>query len=198
MDGQLVELGPIVLLQIQRSPLKVGEKPNRVYDPQALRAVPALTLTAEGALYRAGAETVFDVHHRQHPESRQADTGENAISVGFTSHYVGIRQHFDHPAPLGCGGENILVDLDYEVRLDQIVRGLVIRRADGLLVSLTDLKVAAPCRPFAGYLFGRTVSAEALKAGVAFLDQGRRGFYARLGQAAAATVEVGDHVYALA
>ncbi len=198
MDGQLIELGPVVLLQIQKSVMKVGEKPNRVYDPQALRSVPALTLTVEGALYRAGAEIVLDVHHRQHPESRQTETGENAISVGFTSHYEAIRRHFDHPAPLGCGGENVLVDIDHEVRPDQVVRGLVIRRADGLLVPLTGLKVAAPCRPFAGYLFGRMVSSEALKAGMAFLDNGRRGYYASLDQPAAATVEVGDHVYALA
>lgn len=197
MDGKLVELGPIVLLQLQLSALKVGEKPNRVYDPQALRSVPALTLTPEGVEYRAGGTTLFDIHHRQHPDSRLADTGENAISIGFTSHYAQIRERFGHPAPLGCGGENILVELDHQVPPGQVQRGLVIRRADGLLVPLVGLRVAAPCRPFAGYLYGRTVSAEDLKAGVAFLDHGLRGYYTRLEQANPTTVELGDVIYAL-
>jgi hypothetical protein len=198
MDGQLVELGPIVLLQVQLRPLKVGEKPNRIYDPQALRTVPALTLTVEGVEHRAGGTTVFDVHHRQHPDSRLTETGENAISIGFTAHYAQIRQRFGHPAPLGCGGENILVDHDHRVSPGQVMRGLVIRRSDGQLVPLVGARVAAPCRPFAGYLFGRLVSKEDLKAGVAYLDQGMRGYYSRLEQANPATVEVGDYVYALA
>ena len=45
----LYPLGKIVRLQIQRSPLKTGEKPNRVYDPSPILAVNELTLTPLGA-----------------------------------------------------------------------------------------------------------------------------------------------------
>src|SRR5574337_1547489 len=40
-------LGKIVRLQIQRSPLKIGEKPSRVYDPSPILAVAGLTLTPQ-------------------------------------------------------------------------------------------------------------------------------------------------------
>src|SRR2546425_816411 len=43
-------VGRIVRLQIQRSSLKTGEKPNRTYDPAPLLAVDRLALGPDGAL----------------------------------------------------------------------------------------------------------------------------------------------------
>src|SRR5256885_7832965 len=44
------DVGEIVRLQIQRSSLKTGEKPNRRYDPTPLLTVERLPLTPRGAL----------------------------------------------------------------------------------------------------------------------------------------------------
>src|SRR5262245_7402295 len=46
----MVEIGQLVQLQIQRSSLKTGEKPNRVYDPAPLLSVDELWVTPDGVL----------------------------------------------------------------------------------------------------------------------------------------------------
>jgi len=68
------ELGRIVRLQIQRSSLKTGEKPNRVYDPARLLTVAHLAIGPDGVLGQAddGAWLV-DVHHRAHPDTKNED-----------------------------------------------------------------------------------------------------------------------------
>ena len=48
-EPTLRPLGRIVNLQIQRSSLKLGEKPNRWFDPAPLLPVAELTLTPDGA-----------------------------------------------------------------------------------------------------------------------------------------------------
>ncbi|MBL8046633.1 MAG: hypothetical protein JNL09_08835 [Anaerolineales bacterium] len=189
-------IGKIVHLQIQRSTLKVGEKPNRVYTPEPLLAVPALTLTATGAEARQpSGEVLLDVHNARHPETRNHEN-ENSLSVGFTQHYELIRQQFGEHVPFASGGENIIVETAHRVELSEVTGGVRIQRADGRSVRLTNLLVAAPCRPFAGYLLGKTVDGETLKASVQFLHNGMRGYYGILAEAEPVAISLGDTVWA--
>lgn len=193
----MTPIGPIVHLQIQRASLKVGEKPNRVYDPSPLLPVDALTLTPSGAeAVLPDGRVLLDVHNALHPESKNVE-GENALSVGFTHHYALIRGQFGEHVALGCGGENIIVDVPRQVALHEVARGLLIQTADGARAPLENALVAAPCRPFAGYLLGRTVDGDTLKASVQFLHNGMRGYYLRLAQTARVTIRRGDQLYAL-
>ena len=108
-DLALRPLGQIVRLQLQRSSLKLGEKPNRWYDPSPLLAVDTLTLTPKGALGRTEfGEPLLDIHHADHPATR--NNGTNDISVGFTGHYAAMRARFGPHLPDGIAGENILVE----------------------------------------------------------------------------------------
>jgi hypothetical protein len=194
-DFPLHLIGKIVRLQLQRSTLSLGEKPNRYYDPSALRAVDELTLTPQGALARLPEGDLLDVHHARHPRSKNAD-GENDLSVNFTSHYDAIRQRFGDGDHLynGCGGENILVAGEGRLSLDALAPGIAIRSAKtGDLTWLRSVLVARPCKPFSKYISHAT-EPEAIKEVLQFLDEGMRGFYCALEGDKEATVAVGDEV----
>ncbi len=187
-------LGRVVRLQIQRSKLKLGEKPNRYYDPVPLLAVDELTLTPEGALARLpDGGTLIDVHHPAHPETRNLDR-TNDISVGFTAHYTAMRERYGAHLVDGCAGENILIETMERITLADIAGGLVIQPAGGgRPVRLRVVRHAPPCREFSGYA-ARSTEAEAIKSALQFLDDGLRGFYCALGNPVPVLVAVGDPV----
>ena len=187
-------LGQIVRLQIQRSPLKVGEKPNRVYDPAPILVVDELTLTPQGALaHLSDGATLLDVHHASHPQTRNSG-GLNSLSLGFTAHYAAIRARYGDHVTDGCAGENILIETDRRVRLEEITGGLAIQPAGAeALVWLRVNQVAAPCRPFSGFVTHVTEAA-VVKETLQFLDDGLRGFYCALARAEPATIALGDRV----
>lgn len=190
-------IGTVTRLQIQRSSLKTGEKPDRVYDPAPLLPVPRLAVTPDGVL-GAGADGgwLVDVHHRAHPETKNED-GLNGVSVGFTSHYATMRDRFGDRIVVGCAGENIIVAADRAFTYDDLAGGLAIVATDGPeRVRLRVLQVAHPCRPFTGWaLGGGRVAAEVLKSHLQFLDGGTRGFYC-VGEGSG-TVAVGDRLVLL-
>ena len=171
-------LGPIVLLQIQRSALKVGQKPNRRYDPAPLLAVDRLEIGPEGAVARPNGDQVLDVHHQRHPASRNND-GENTLSVGFTSHYAAMQRRYGAHMALGCAGENIVVQADRPVTPGEVAGGLVILSAEGTeRLRLVRASVAHPCKPFSGFAHRHElVEPDVLKETLRFLDGGMRGYY---------------------
>jgi hypothetical protein len=126
-------IGTIDRLQIQRSSLKTGEKPDRVYDPTPLLPVPRLTVTPDGVL---GASDdggwLVDVHHRAHPATKNEDA-LHGVSVGFTSHYAAMRARFGERMVVGCAGENIIVTTDRMFTYDDLAAGVVIVASDGTL-----------------------------------------------------------------
>jgi hypothetical protein len=187
-------LGRVVRLQIQRSKLKLGEKPNRVYNPAPLLAVDELTVTPEGALARmADGAMIIDVHHPSHPATRNLER-TNDLSVGFTSHYAAMRAEYGEHLIDGCAGENILIESDGRLSLDDLAGGLVIQPADGRQpVRLRVVRHAPPCREFSGYA-ARSSEPEAIKAALQFLDEGLRGFYCAFGNPAPAVLRLGDAV----
>jgi hypothetical protein len=188
-------LGKIVRLQIQRAPLKVGEKSNRLYDPAPILSVDELTLTPQGALARLpDGATLLDVHHAHHPQTRNND-GVNPLSVGFTAHYAAIRARYGDHVTDGCAGENILIETERRVTLDDLAGGMIIHPASrNSLVWLRVSKVAAPCRPFSGFVTHATEAA-VVKETLQFLDDGLRGFYCALARTRSATIAVGDEVF---
>ena len=188
-------IGTITRLQIQRGSLKTGEKPTRTYDPTPLLAVSELHVSPDGALGGSpgvGGMWVVDVHHRSHPVTKNED-GLHGISLGFTSHYDAMREHFGDKVVVGCAGENIIARSDRQFGYDDLAAGVAILSPDGKeRVRLKVLQVAHPCRPFTGWALGKTVEPEELKRHLQFLDGGMRGFYC-VG-VGAGTVSLGDQV----
>jgi hypothetical protein len=190
------EIGTVARLQIQRSSLKTGEKPNRVYDPSPVLLVRRLAVGADGVLGQAEDESwIVDVHHRAHPQTKNAD-GLHGVSVGFTSHYDEMRERFGDRITLGCAGENVIVAARRRLTLDDVAAGLAFVGTDGAeRVRLSVLDVAHPCRPFTGWALGGRVESEVLKSHLQFLDGGTRGFYCSA--EGAGIVSVGDRLLIL-
>ena len=197
MTTDLKPLGRIVRLQIQSASLKMGEKPNRQYDPAPLLPVKELTLTPLGAIARSvDGEPILDVHHVQHPTSHNMDN-TNPLSVNFTSHYEMMKAEYGGHLWHGCAGENILVETLDRVTLDQLTSGMAIKRQNGSdVIWLRETLVAHPCRPFSGYVMGG--SEATVKEALQFLDNGMRGFYCQLAGFhldQPVTISVGDMVF---
>ncbi len=197
--NEMREIGTIKRLQVQPSALKVGQKPHRYYDPSPLLTVDHLLVSAKGAIgVMADGSQVIDVHHVNHPLSRNVD-GVNGLSIGFTSHYKAMRSKFGQHIVDGCAGENILLEVSREYTLDGLRNGLAIQSADtGHLVYLTDLMIAAPCVEFSRFAanYGVPLSNAELKATMQFLDNGMRGFYATVSNTDdQVAVRVGDRVF---
>lgn len=191
-------IGTVTRLQIQRGSLKRGEKPTRQYDPAPLLAVPALTVSPDGALGASPDDPeawIVDVHHRAHPQTKNED-GLHGISIGFTSHYEAMQEHFGERIEVGCAGENIIAKVDRRFSYDELAGGVAILAPDGEeRVRLKVLEVAHPCRPFTGWALGKQVEPEKLKQHLQFLDNGMRGFYCQ-GEGVG-TVSLGDLVAVL-
>jgi len=190
------ELGRVVRLQIQRSSLKTGEKPHRVYDTVPILTVERLTVSPDGALGEAAhGAWMVDVHHRMHPSTKNPD-GEHGISLGFTAHYDLMRARLGDRITPGCAGENILVESGARVRMEDLDGGVGFVTPDGReVVRLHVLQVAHPCRPFSGWALGGVVETAVLKETLQFLEDGMRGFYC-VG-VGSGIVSVGDRVVAL-
>ena len=171
-------IGILTRLQIQRSTLKTGEKPDRRYDPSPILAVERLWLSPDGVLgLGSDGSWLVDVHHRAHPRTKNED-GQHGVSVGFTTHYAAMRGRFGERLTIGCAGENLIADTDRTFSFDDLRGGLAVVDHDGReLVRLKVLEVGHPCRPFAGWAVGGLVETDMLKAHLQFLDDGMRGFY---------------------
>lgn len=193
-------IGTVTRLQVQRSTLKTGEKPDRTYDPAPLLAVPRLNVTPDGVLGAGPEDTwVVDVHHRAHPHTKNED-GLHGVSVGFTSHYAAMRSRFGERMVVGCAGENVIVEADRMFTYEELAGGegiaIVAPGPDATeRVRLKVLQVAHPCRPFTGWALGRRVEPDVLKAHLQFLDNGMRGFYC-VGEGSG-TVALGDRLVLL-
>ena len=188
-------IGHITRLQVQTSPLKLGQRPYRVYDPAPIRATPAMRLTREGVIGLEGGQAFMDVHHARHPQSRRR--GEtNAISLNFTAHYRRMRDRYGPHLADGVAGEGILIESDRIWTEDELQLGLVIVTRRGRAVRLECIVVAAPCAPFSRFALALDVHAppEMIKETLQFLDGGTRGFLAQL-DGHEAEIQVGDAVF---
>ena len=192
------EIGLIKHVQIQRSSLKQGQRPQRYYDPTPLLAVERLLLAPQGvSAMSADGEAIINVHHADHPETKNR-LGTNGISIGFTSHYRAMRERYGAHLSDGCAGENILIESDRVWSLDELGESLIIQRPDRQMVTLESLITAAPCVEFSrfAHLSAEPLTSDQLRMTLQFLDGGMRGFYARLADGQPnAEVRAGDRVF---
>ncbi len=188
-------IGHIIRLQAQTSPLKLGQKPYRVYDPGPIRVTPAMRLTREGVIGLDDGQTFMDVHHARHPQSRRRGES-NAISFNFTAHYRRMRDRYGPHLADGVAGEGILIASDRIWTEDELQPGLVIATRDGREVRLDHIIVAAPCAPFSRFALALDAypPPEMIKEALQFLDGGTRGFLAQL-DGGEARIQVGDAVF---
>jgi hypothetical protein len=169
MSGRL--LGPIVLLQVQRRPVKA---PGGGYDPLALLPVPEVWVGPEGVAGLHEGAWVLDAHHAAHP-ARRGGAGR-AVSLGFSGHYRMMEERFG-AAPLGVGGENLVVAAEGRIFRRDLLGTVVVRGAEGDL-ALTGAQVAAPCLHFTSFLLGldRVAERAEIAEDLEFLGEGLRGF----------------------
>lgn len=196
------EIGKIKQVQVQRTSLKAGQKPNRYYDPTPLLVVEQLRLLPGGVIgITADGSEIIDVHHTEHPQSKNQDV--NGVSIGFTSHYQSIRKQYGDHLEDGGAGENILVEVE-DGRIftlsDLGSRVAILSSASDQFVYLSELLVAEPCVEFSRFAanFGMPLPAAQQKAALQFLDEGRRGFYATFASdhnSNTAIVQAGDRVF---
>jgi hypothetical protein len=192
-------IGRITLLQVQRSVLAVRKRLGGYYDPAPLVVVESLQVSPAGVVgIAAGGSQVMDIHHMQHPDSHNVK-GINGISLGFTSHYQSMREKLGNHLVDGIAGENILVEADAILTLADLGERLAIQNQHtGQLLYLSGLQVAAPCVEFSQFAanHGMPLPAQQLKETLQFLDDGRRGFYARMeDQPELMTIQAGDQVF---
>jgi len=195
-------IGTIVRLQIQRSSLKLGERPRRWFDPAPLLPVPTLAVSPDGAvgLLPDGLQ-VTDVHNRRHPQSRHGSG--NGLSLGFTSHYAQMRSRLGDRMVDGVAGENILVETEREFRRGDLPVTLAIEGADGR-VRLEGVRVIEPCVEFSRYTLGYSGRPDddlnqedpAVTPTLQFLRFGTRGYCATYA-AGPTVIRPGDRLYAV-
>jgi hypothetical protein len=194
------EIGLIKHVQLQRSSLKQGQRPQRYYDPAPLLVVERLLLAPGGvSAVSADGEPIVDVHHASHPETKNR-LGANGISIGFTSHYRAMRDRYGVHLTDGCAGENILVASDHVWSIDDLGAALLIQCADGQMVAVVDLMIAAPCVEFSrfAHLSAEPLTSDQLRTTLQFLDGGMRGFYARLANGRDdAEIRAGDRMFVI-
>jgi hypothetical protein len=173
------QIGTIQFLQIQRESLKVGESSNRRYDPAALLTVPRLKLTPGGVIgITAEGQEIIDVHHVAHPRSRNRD--DNFISMGFSSHYVAMRERFGPQVTDGIAGENLFIRQTAIITPQNFGARVWIETQTGQCIDLADVIPIPPCEPFSRYAAGRDLTAPEMKATLQYLRNGTRGFYMRI------------------
>jgi hypothetical protein len=199
MPVQLQEIGRVKQVQVQRSSLKVGEHPRRYYDPTPLLVVARLLVTRHGAIgVSDDGQEVLDIHHVHHPHTKNAK-GKHDLSIGFTSHYVAMRARFGAWLHEGCAGENILVEVARPFTLAELKDGVAIQSyRTGETLYLGSFKVATPCVEFSQYAanFGMPLPPPALKGALQFLNDGQRGFYAKLAAPhRQGSIEANDRVF---
>lgn len=170
-------LGTVVRLQVQRSRLKPGPRAGRVYDPAPLLEVPALEVQPQGAVGITESGPVLDVHHADHPDTR--NRGLNGLSLLPRAHYARLRARFGEHLVDGVAGESLLLQTEGPWELDDLRGELALETADGELLALTDPVVAAPCVEFTRFCLRRPPGPDddELAAALEELDGGARGFY---------------------
>jgi hypothetical protein len=194
------EIGRVKQVQIQRSSLKLGEKPIRIYNPAPLLVMDTISVNTHGVtgLMADGAQ-IIDVHNAKHMATR--NQGANGVSIGFTANYREMRAQYGSHLVDGIAGENILIEADRRFALDDLGVRLAFENAHtGEVAYLDDLMVAPPCVEFSHYvnkanLESSPLPADQLKATLQFLGDGRRGFYATA--FATTVIQAGDRMFAV-
>lgn len=199
MVENLRELGVVKLVQVQPSGLIIKTATDYIYDPSRRVEVHQLRITPQGIeASTPEGEHVLDIHHTAHPQTHSE--GDNAISVGFTSHYSEMRKYFGEHMVDGIAGENIIIEYDEEIWLDDLGQQIAIENPrTGRRMLLNVIQFAAPCDEFSHFAAQsqhERLPTDKLKATLQFLGNGRRGFLFVLSEGQdSGIVHPGDKVF---
>ena len=174
-------IGTVRRLQVQRTRLKPGPKGQRAYDPAPLLEVDAVQVGPRGLTAPDGA---LDVHHADHPDSRNVRL-RNGLSVLPRAHYDLLRARFGPHVVDGSAGESLLLETDGPLQEADLSGTLLLDSvgpdgSPGRPLELTDGQAAPPCVEFSRWVLGRAAGSpvdDELREALAFLEDGRRGFY---------------------
>lgn len=169
-------VGTVVRLQVQRSRLKPGPAVSRVYDPSPLLEVEALEIDARGCVGLLGGSRFLDVHHADHPDTRNNGLA-NGLSMLPSTAYSLLRQRYGEHLATGVVGESVLLEMTGDwPSVDLLLE------TDGEPLLLTDVRPAAPCVEFTRFCLQRPVGPvdEGVRQAMSQLDGGARGYYARV------------------
>lgn len=187
-----IELGEVILTQVQQVPLKQTAESGRFYDPAGLVSVPAIQATPLGVVGAAtGGDMLLDAHHEAHPASRFR--GLNGISIGFTGHYDRMRAQYGDHLWNGVAGENIIVQSAGAFTPEDLQGRLVFENPDGSTCLMRLNQAMAPCNEFSHFVHQATerLDANTLKTTLQDLDNGRRGYTLLLDGASTGVVQAG-------
>ncbi|AZI59265.1 hypothetical protein EH165_15085 [Nakamurella antarctica] len=189
-------LGTIVRLQVQREPLKVGKAPLREFRTDSLVPVARLLATTAGVVgVTLDGEHVLDVHHQDHPRTR-----DRRGTAGFTIMSVGDYRWLESAYGLQqadqAAGNTILIDAEEPLAFRDFSAGLIVRTEGGDL-DLDQVRVADPCVEFSRFCMGlrpdSVIDGPVLHT-LSELDHGRRGYRGQV--AGEGLIAVGDRVFA--
>jgi hypothetical protein len=184
----------IVRLAVQRDPVKIGTAPLRVYEPAAMVPVTALLAEPRGVRgVTADGEVVLDVHHRDHPESRDRKGRAGILFMG-TGDYVALRERYGDHVVDGIAGETVLLDAPNGLAGGGLPPRVTVLTADGPL-ELHGVRTSAPCVEFSRFCLRLEPAAEvddAVRKTMIDLDGGARGY--RSIASGEGTIAVGDVV----
>jgi len=100
----------IVRLQVQRGPVKVGTAPMRRYRPASIVPVDRVVAGPRGVHgLTADGEEILDVHHQDHPQSRDPKGRAGILFIG-TGDYLALRERYGDHVVDGIAGETMLLD----------------------------------------------------------------------------------------
>ena len=171
-------IGTVVRLQVQRSPLKPGPRGARVYTTEPLLEVTALDVGPRGVVGHTSDGPVLDVHHADHPQSRNVKL-VNGLSLLPRAHYDVLRARYGPHLVDGAAGESLLLDTDGVWTAADLQGRLEVETIDGDRLLLTSPMAAPPCVEFGRFCLGRglgPVDADVEQTLVDLAD-GARGFY---------------------
>lgn len=179
MKEKLHLLGQVKITQLQPSGLIFKTSSGYIYDPSRRMEVSQLFITHQGIEAKSQlGDQILDIHHAAHPDSH--NEGENAISIGFTSHYTKMRARFGEHMQDGVAGENIIISSEELIWLSDLGQQIIIQDPHGeRRVVLDVVKFAAPCEEFSHFVADsqeERLPAKDLKSTLQFLGKGRRGF----------------------
>jgi len=184
----------IVRLQVQRGPVKIGKAPLRHYEPAALVAVGSLLAAPQGVRgVAADGEVVLDVHHIDHPQTRDRKGRAGILFMG-TGDYAALRDRYGDHVVDGIAGETILLDAPHGLAGRRLPETVTIATATGPL-ELHGVRPADPCVEFSRFCLVQEVSPvvdDAAKQAMIDLDGGARGY--RSIASTEGTIAVGDTV----
>lgn len=184
----------IVRLQVQNGPVKAGRAPLRRYEPAAIVQVASIQAGPRGVQgVTADGEVILDVHHQDHPQSRDRKGKAGILFMG-TGDYDALRKRYGSHLVDGIAGETVLLDAPDGLAGRQLPKTVTVQTSAGPL-ELHAVRPADPCVEFSRFCLRREVSPEVddvVRQTLVDLDGGARGY--RSIASAEGSISVGDLV----